>query len=167
MILDTVFLGFSIACFTARQPKHICKKCLHIPHSTTQHAAPSFFRARPITSLTHHGKNRWLSGDRGHLERSLGRAPCDLDRHMPLPTSRSQGWSRGHIPLPQASDFRFQLDQDDQVGPGDLELARYSFKSKGYTAKHRIVQENDDQALEGVKSSAELAMGVYIYIYID
>ena len=85
VILDTVFLGFSIACFTARQPKHICKKCFHLITDPSREK-PMAFRAF-----------RW------HLERSLGHAPCDLDRHMPLPTSRSQGWSRGHIPLPQAN----------------------------------------------------------------
>ena len=144
VILDTVFLGFSIACFTARQPKHICKKCFHLITARSREK-PMAFRAF-----------RW------HLERSLGHAPCDLDRHMPLPTSRSQGWSRGHIPLPQANFSKMPAGARWlEVGPGDLELARYSFKSKGHTAKHRIVQENDDQALEDQVVGRACYGGIY------
>ena len=116
-----------------------------------------------ILSLTHHGKNRWLSGLSGDIwsdhwatHHATLTAICLCQHHE----VRAGAEVTSHCLRPTSA--RFQLEQDDQVGPGDLELARYSFKSKGYTAKHRIVQENDDQALEGQVVGRACCGGIYI-----
>ena len=145
VILDTVFLGFSIACFTARQPKHICKKCFHLITDPSREKPMAFRLSGDIWSdhwATHHATLTAICLCQHHEVR----AGAEVTSHCLRPTSA-----------------RFQLEQDDQVGPGDLELARYSFKSKGYTAKHRIVQENDDQALEGQVVGRACCGGIYIY----